>query len=521
MRGRRIFAWICFVSLTVIAFAATQIARFAGEAEEGGSSELALTIYNQNFAVVRQPIALDLQPGLNQVRFSETTAHVEPDSVMLRDPSGTFKLHILEQNYRNDPLSEPLLLTLNEGKVLDFEVQHDGKIEIVKGKIIRSGYVPHTDAYQNYGYQYYQQQAAYASPTTGTGDPIVEVDGKLQFGLPGKPIFPSLGDDTIMKPTLDWTLRSDKAGKITGELSYVTGGMNWQADYNVVAPPQGDVLDVVGWVTMDNQSGKTFEHAKIKLMAGEVNKVQPGYAAGQAFAVSGAMMRDEDAQRVKEKAFDEYHLYTLPRLVTLRDRESKQVEFIRASGVESQRVYVYDGFKIDPNRYSYYNPEQIRNDQSYGTESNPDIWVMQEIVNSKSNHLGMPLPKGRVRFYRRDEDGQLEFTGENVISHTPADETLRIFTGNAFDLKGERRQTDYRRLDDKHWIDESFEIHVRNHKKEAADIRVVEHFNRCRTWELVKQSDPFNKTDSRTGEFRVQIPVDGEKVITYTVHYTW
>jgi len=521
MKSRRVLVFVFLASITVIAFAATQIARFAGDAEEEGNSELAVTIYNQNFAVVRQPIPLDLQPGLNHVRFSETTAHVEPDSVMLRDPSGAYKLHILEQNYRNDPLSEPLLLALNEGKVLDFEVQHDGKTEIVKGKIIRSGYVPHTDAFQNYNYQYYQQQMAYASPATGNGDPIVEVDGQLRFGLPGKPLFPTLGDDTIMKPTLDWVLRSDKAGKTTGELSYVTGGMNWNADYNVVAPPKGDILDVVGWVTMDNQSGKTFEHAKIKLMAGDVNKVQPGNQVAQMYSVSGALSRDEVGPQVKEKAFDEYHLYTLPRLVTLRDRENKQVEFIRAAGVESLRIYVYDGAKIDSNRYQYYSPEQFRTDQSYGTESNPDIWVMQEIVNSKANHLGMPLPKGRVRFYRRDEDGQLEFTGENVISHTPADETLRIFTGNAFDIKGERRQTDYRRLDDKHWIDESFEIHVRNHKKEAADIRVVEHFYRCKNWDLVKQSDTFNKTDGQTGEFRVHIPADGEKIITYTVHYTW
>ena len=521
MKSRHVFAWVGVASLTAIAFAATQIARFAGDAEQAGGSELALTIYNQNFAVVRQPIPLDLQPGNNQVHFSDTTAHVEPDSVMLRDPSGAYKLHILEQNYRNDPLSEPLLLALNEGKVLDFQVQRDGKTEIVKGKIIRSGYVPHTTAFQSYNYQYYQQQMAYANTATGSGEPIIEINGQLQFGLPGKPIFPSLGDDTIMKPTLDWLLRSDKAGKTTGELSYVTGGMNWQADYNVVAPPKGDILDVVGWVTMDNESGKTFEHAKIKLMAGEVNKIQPGYAGGVAAGYMLADARAEEPQRVKEKAFDEYHLYTLPRLVTLRDRESKQVEFIRAAGVESHRIHVYDGAKIDLNRYQYYNLEQLRTDQSYGTEMNTDIWVMQEIVNSKSNNLGMPLPKGRVRFYRRDEDGQLEFTGENVISHTPEDETLRIFTGNAFDLKGERRQMEYGRDDNKHWIDESFEIHVRNHKKEAADVRVVEHFYRCKNWDLTKQSDSFNKTDSQTGEFRVHIPADGEKIITYTVHYTW
>ncbi len=224
MKSRRVFAWVGVASLTAIAFAATQIARFAGDSEQAGGSELALTIYNQDFAVVRQPIPLDLQPGNNHVHFSETTAHVEPDSVMLRDPSGAYKLHILEQNYRNDPLSEPLLLALNEGKVLDFQVQRDGKTEIVKGKIIRSGYVAHTTAFQSYNYQYYQQQMAYANTATGSGEPIIEINGQLQFGLPGKPIFPSLGDDTIMKPTLDWLLRSDKAGKTTGELSYVTGG---------------------------------------------------------------------------------------------------------------------------------------------------------------------------------------------------------------------------------------------------------------------------------------------------------
>ena len=515
MKSRRVLLWTCLSSLIAIFLAIAQFVR--GASEEAVNSDLALTIYNQNFAVVRQPIALELQAGTNHITFSDTTAHVEPDSVMLRDPSGAYKLQVLEQNYRNDPLSEPLLLALNEGKTLDFELP-GGKI--VRGKIVRSGYVPHTAAFQNYDYQYYQQQIAYANPTTGNGSPIIEIDGRLQFGLPGKPIFPSLGDDTIMKPTLEWLLHADKAGKTTGELSYVTGGMTWEADYNVVAPPKGDILDVVGWVTMDNQSGKSFDQAKIKLMAGEVNKVQPQNGRFES-RMADAVSQNAAVAQVTEKAFDEYHLYTLPRLVSLRDRESKQVEFIRAAGVESRRLYVYDGAKIDVNRYGYYNSEQVRNDQSYGTESNPNIWVMQEIVNSKANHLGMPLPKGRVRFYRRDEDGQLEFTGENVISHTPADETLRIFTGNAFDLKGERRQTDFKRYDDRHSIDESFEIHVRNHKKGPAEVRVVEHFYRCLNWDLVKQSDAFNKTDAQTGEFRVKIPADGEKVITYMVHYTW
>ena len=247
-----------------------------------------------------------------------------------------------------------------------------------------------------------------------------------------------------MKPRLEWVLATDKAGKFPAEFSYVTGGMSWQADYNIVAPEKGDLVDIVGWVTMDNQSGRTFENARIKLMAGDVNKIQPGMAGGSAGPMVAAYAAaDMVGPPVTEKAFDEYHLYTLERSTTLRDRETKQVEFIRAPGVNTKQVYIYDGAKIDANRYNGWNWENIRNDHSYGTESNPKIWVMREFVNSQSNHLGMPLPKGRVRFYRRNDDGQVEFTGENTIDHTPRDETIRIYTGNAFDLSGERRRSNY------------------------------------------------------------------------------
>jgi len=152
---------------------------------------------------------------------------------------------------------------------------------------------------------------------------------------------------------------------------------------------------------------------------------------------------------------------------------------------------------------------------------NTQIWVMQEIKNSMENNLGIPLPKGRVRFYRRDSDGALEFIGENEISHTPADEMLRIFTGNAFDIVGERRQTNYRVDSDKHMIDETFEIKLRNHKKEAVEVRAVEHLYRCLNWEIPQKSDDFRKTDSRTAEFAVRVPPSGERIVTYTVHYTW
>jgi hypothetical protein len=227
------------------------------------------------------------------------------------------------------------------------------------------------------------------------------------------------------------------------------------------------------------------------------------------------------APAVTEKAFDEYHLYTLERATTLRDRETKQVEFIHASSVVSKQLYVYDGAKVDFNRYVGWNWENVRNDHSYGTESNPKIWVMREFVNSQGNHMGMPLPKGRVRFYRRNDDGQMEFTGENMIDHTPKDETVRIYTGNSFDLTGERRRTNYTVDNKQDAATETFEIKVRNHKKEAVEIRVVEHLYRGKNWTVAANSDKYVKKDSQTIEFSVTVPPDGEKVITYTAHYTW
>lgn len=450
--------------------------------------------------------------------MTDITMHLEPDSVILRDPSNKRPLQVLEQNYRADPVSEALLLSLYEGKTINFLVQHGDKQEMVPGKIIRSGYVPHDAMAQSrYGGQYYQTQMVYAQATE---QPIIEMEGQIRFGMPGTPVFPALADDTILKPTLQWQLGSDKAGPMRAELSYVTGGFTWEADYNIVAPEKGDLVDIVGWVTMDNQSGKEFQNARIKLMAGDVSKIQQGQAmvyAAKAMAADMAMQEPA----VTEKAFDEYHLYTLARPTTLHDRETKQVEFVRASGVASKQLYIYDGMRLDPNRYSGWNFEMIRGNAEYGTESNPKIWVMREFTNSEANHLGMPLPKGRVRFYRRNDDGQMEFTGENVIDHTPRDEKIRVYTGNAFDLTGERRRTDYKIDNNKHTVDESFEIKIRNHKKEAVEVRVVEHLYRWVNWDIPVHSDAFHKTDSKTVEFPVTIAPDEEKKITYTAHYSW
>src|SRR5690348_6527761 len=451
----------------------------------GAAAQPALTIYNQNFAVVRDIVPLDLKSGVNEVRYPGATAQVEPDSVILRDPTGKHSLQILEQNYRNDPVTQELLLSLFEGKTIDFErmrLKDNTQIpEIVPGKIVRSGYVPGGNPEQ----------------------PIIEVNGKLQFSLPGQPLFPDLGDDTVLKPTLNWLLQSDKSGKFDAEVGYLTGGFTWEADYNLVSPEKGDLVDLIGWVTVNNNSGKTFHDAKIKLMAGDVNRIQPqNYLARGRMMLKVMNMGDAAAPAVTEKAFDEFHLYSIARPTTLRDRETKQVEFVHAEKVLAPTIYVYDGTPS----YRFYGG--LNYDQGYGMEDNKKIQVMREFVNSDTNHLGIALPAGKLRFYRRDADGQLEFVGEDRIDHTPRNETIRVTTGNAFDLVGERKQTSFHVDTGDKWMDESFEIKLRNRKKEPVQIRVVEHLYRWNNWEITQQSDDFTKKDSQTIEFRVPVKPD-------------
>ncbi len=295
--------------------------------------------------------------------------------------------------------------------------------------------------------------------------------------------------------------------------------MSWSADYNVIAPEKGDELQIVGWVTIDNQSGKRFENARTKLIAGDVSKVKPpagpvSYSeANERVIVTGSNIP------VQEKAFDEYHLYTLPNPLTLRDRETKQVEFIRGEGVHSVRLYLFDahGYE-DPDRFP--QPGWPVWDEVFGSDGQTKVGVVREFKNSDENHLGLPLPKGRWRFYRRDNDQQLEFTGENEQDHTPKDETLRIFTGTAFDLTAERRQTDFKVDRAKHTMEEAYEIRLRNHKKEAVEIHVSEHLNRWQSWEIVNDSDPFTKKNAQTIEFVVSLEPDAEKAVTYRARYT-
>jgi hypothetical protein len=261
-------------------------------------------------------------------------------------------------------------------------------------------------------------------------------------------------------------------------------------------------------------------------MAGDVRKIKPDENR-QDYYFAAREMAEMDAlgymggDAVTEKAFDEFHLYTIARKTTLHDRETKQVEFIRAEGVQSEQYYVYDGAFIDPNRYRGWNQQARLTNAEFGQEMNPKVWVMREFENTEENELGMPLPAGRTRFYRRNDDRQLEFTGEAMIDHTPQGENVKVYTGNAFDLVGERKQTNYTVDHSRRTVDEDFEITLRNRKEKSVEIRVIEHLYRGLNWKITTSSEEYEKKSSRAVEYRVTLEPDEERKITYHVHYTW
>ncbi len=507
-------------------FAASTLCAAAQQPASSTSSEppVALTIYNENFAVARATISLDLHAGRNDVSTNEVTTQLEPDSVILRDtaasPSAAPSFRILEQNYDAAVVTQDWLLRKYEGKTIEFVQGNMPDSPTVKGTIIRA---PLPQAQNPYG--------GYEPPA----EPLIEVNGQMEFQLPGVPLFPASTDGLMLKPTLCWQIDSEKAQKLSAELAYITGGLNWEATYNVVTGKSGVIgkagstaaaeenADVVGWVTITNRTGADFPQARIKLMAGDVAKIQPNVYVGAMrppMAVAESVVVNN---QVTQKPFDDFHLYDLHRTVSLQNGETKQVQFLEAGGVTLKRSYVYDG--ADPNRQQYYGG-QIIQDQNYGLGSlngteNKKVQIVEEIQNTEGNHLGIPLPAGRVRLYRRDADGQMEFVGESVIDHTPVEDAIRVTTGSAFDIKGSRRQTYFYVDDSRRTLEESFEIKLTNQKSAPVAVSVIEHLYRGANWEIVEKSADYTRLDSNSIEFPVQVPAKGEATATYKVRYTW
>ena len=470
-------------------------------------ADTSLTIYNQGFGVIRESLPIELKKGENQIEFNGVTQLLEPDSVVFQSRKSDSYFVISEQNYRDDPLSVNSLMKKFEGQVISFEQKYADGIRTIEGRIIKA---------PSQGVSRYPHNNGYSQ--------IIEVDGKWHLQSPGTPIFPPLPKGTLLKPTLQWKIHSEKALKDEAELAYLSGGLRWEADYNIVAPEESDEVSITGWVTLENNCGVDLNDAKIKLVAGSVNKIvarnQPrAKAYSRTLGAEGSF----GSHKVTEKSFDDYHMYSLPNRMDFFQNESKQVEFFRASGVKAKRVYAYSGNKIDPrnsSRYRYHS--SINNNKQLGGDFNKKVSILREFENTKNNNLGIPLPKGVIRFYRKDkEDGQLEFVGENVISHTPKEETVSLYTGAAFDLVGERVRKDFKIDGRTKTLTEVYEITLRNHKKEDVQIKVSESMWRWSNWKISESSLRHTKKNSETIEFLVPVKADGESKVTYTVSYNW
>jgi hypothetical protein len=456
-------------------------------AQELASDGVSLTIYNQGTALVQDRRTFELQSGVSSIDFTDVAASIDSTSVSfksLTDPLGTT---VLEQNYVYDLVGSEALLA----RYLDERIE----VTLTDGTLVSGALL----AGRN-------------------GDIILKQDDGTVVAITYSSVrdvrFPALPDGLITRPTLRWLLQSANGGSQHVELTYLTGGMNWTADYILLLGAGNTQLDLNGWVTLTNTSGATFRDATVKLVAGDVNRV----ADRQQYAAEDMMLAQvapSAAPQVEQRDIYEYKLYEIQRPVTVANNETKQVEFVSGTGIAANTFYVYDS---STPVYGYYGPII---DQMYGMTGATDVQNWLEFNTGEENGVGADLPAGRVRVYQEDVDGAALLIGENQIDHTPKGEQVKLYLGNAFDLVGERVQTNFVYLGD-NVLEETYQITLRNRKdNQAVEVRVPEHLFRWSNWEILNSSDPFNKTDSSSIEFRLIVEPGAEKVLTYTVRYTW
>ncbi len=420
-------------------------------------AEIAITVYNDGFGLVKESREIRTEKGTNDFDYSPVPSGIRPQTVHLEGDG----LVVLEQNYEYDLVSTQRLLQKNIDNEVSITTQ---KGDIYEGKLLSS---------DNNSVLIEKREGLSAILT----DQILDIS------------FTERPERFYTRPTLAWKLHSERSSSQDIELSYLTNGIGWEAAYVATVDDKDENLTLDGWVTISNNSGMTYNDATLKLIAGDVHTVQniPPYASRS----KDAGMAMEDAARgFEEESFFEYHLYTLPRKATVADRQDKQISLFDPKETSVKKELVFDG--------------------SRGS----DVRVELAFENSEENGFGIPLPKGVIRVYKEDKSGALQFVGEDGIDHTPKDEEVRIYLGNAFDVKAERTQTDYRRISDR--INErDYKIEIRNHKEEDIEVIVREHF--WGDWYIKAESHSGDKIDARTYEWKIAIPKDGSKTLTFTV----
>lgn len=440
-------------------------------------SKVSITIYNQNFGLVREIRKVKLGTGRIALDFQGVASQIQPETVHIRSLSGINQLNVLEQNYRYDLLTPNNLLQKYVGKKLKVYRYNEklGREEMKEAKLL-----------------------SYAN-----NRPVLEIDGQITFGFGGRFAFPSMPKSLIPKPTLVWMLDSKRAEQEV-EVTYLTRAITWEADYVLVVNKDDTAGDLTGWVTLRNNTGASYENASLKLVAGDVQRLQQRYSRrGMAKSAPGDPL---GGASFKEESFFEYHLYSLQRPTNVLEKENKQVTLLDAPGAKVDKKLIFYG-----QQYWY----RGRHGQ---LQSNQKVGVYLDLKNSKANNLGMPLPKGTVRVYKADKSGSKQFIGEDRIDHTPRDEKVRIKMGDAFDVVGDRKQTDWDSLG-RCAAESEWEVQLRNHKDKAEKVQIFEPVGG--DWTIVKSSHPHKKHDAFTFMYDVKVPARGKTTIKYRVRVKW
>ncbi|MHB1462623.1 MAG: DUF4139 domain-containing protein [Armatimonadota bacterium] len=480
------------VAACATAISATTMAQIVSTPDQ--TSGVAMTVYNGGFAVVRENRSLDLKKGMNTLRFEGVAQKIDPTSISIKSLTAPTELAVREQNYQYDLLNPTSILSKSVGQTIRIkQMNPKGSATILEGKLLNPPVtvVANTDAG--------------GGGSTYQGLVLQKSDGTLVLNPAGEVMIDALPAGLVSQPSLLWLLDVGKAGKHNTEVSYMTEGITWKADYVAVVNKDENALDLTGWVTIDNRSGATYKDANLQLMAGDVRRVQEQNAvyaprsrsAGLAMAAPGGF---------QEQSFFEYHLYTLDGQTTVAQNETKQMNLLSANNVKTNRRLIFDATKVN------------RRPGQGGSTGEGKLAIMLEIKNDKASNMGMPLPKGKVRVYKADNNGALQFIGEDMIDHTPKDEMVRCYIGDAFDVVGTRTQTNMKQISDR--VQEtSYSVNIRNRKDVAVDATIVERF--YNDWEIIEKSQDFKKIDSRTAEFPVSIPAGKEVTVTYTVRTNW
>src|SRR5581483_579859 len=473
--AKLVFAIIAGCSLGTAAFAQTS------EQTTTASDRQAVNItgYNSNRGLVRETRRLTLPHGRVALRFAGVTAQIRPETVHLASLTAPSALRILEQNYQYD--------LLNPAKLLDKFVGRE--ITLVLRR-----YSNNTESFE----------PVQATLLSNNGGQVWRINGQIVINPSNiaEMRFPDLPKNLVATPTLVWDVENREASTQTIEASYLTAGMNWRSDYVLLVNADDTKADLQGWVTLTNASGATFEDARLQLVAGDVNRV----AENRTYALAGAMARKEsmDEAQFQEQGFFEYHLYTLQRPTTIRDNETKQVSLLEAAGFDVKKEFVLNG-----QRYYY------QNYNNPGQSIKEKVGVFIQFRNAQTNKLGMPLPAGTIRLYKKDDKGNQQFIGEDRIDHTPKDEDVRVKVGDAFDIVAERKQTDYKVLASGHLYEYAYEIKIRNHKETPVTVVVNEPIGG--DLEMVSTTFEAKKTAAFAAQFNVPVAKHGEATLSYRV----